>query len=77
MSYHRVEVHEAAALFEAKLKKESEDSRIKELKAEAEAQEAEILKQKANAGLQGEGSRASQRGQLFGGQTGREEGSSH
>ena len=35
LSYHRVEVHEAAAIFQAKLKKESADSRIKELKAEA------------------------------------------
>ena len=35
LTFHRVEVHEAAALLDAKIKKESADSRVKELKAEA------------------------------------------
>ena len=50
LTFHRVEVHEAAASFQQKLAKESADLRIKELKATAEskAQEAELVKQKAN-----------------------------
>ena len=50
LTFHREETHEAPAKFEAKLSKEAADLRIKELKAKAEstAQEAELLKQKAN-----------------------------
>ena len=50
LTFHREEVHEAPERFKAKLSKDSADLRIKELKAKAEstAQEAELLKQKAN-----------------------------
>merc|ERR1712059_235378 len=50
LTYHQEEGHEAAALLDARIKKETADSRIRELKAEAEfkAQEAELVKKKAN-----------------------------